>query len=173
MPSELPPVPRQAPGSPPAVVRAAGDGEPMHVLAEVATFRVGASETGGALSLVELETSPGGGVAPHAHPDTDELLYVVEGCYVLRVGSLSATLDVGACAFVPRGAVHAFDNPGPSSARLLIVSVPASSPERLFVELAGAFAAAPASPSRSPALADAIARIAASRGVSMHLPEER
>jgi len=160
--SPVPPRSSSAPAVPGPLVRSAGEGERMRVLAEVATFRLSGAQTGGAFSLVELLTPPGGGVARHAHADTDELLYVISGSYHVQIGDLSDTLRAGACAFVPRGAPHSFENTHSETACLLMFSVPTSSPERLFVEMAAAFAAVPA---QSPALVEVFRSIAAMRGV--------
>lgn len=162
--SPVPPRPLAPSAEPSPVVRPPRAGETMRVLADVGIFRLNGEETGGAFSLVELLTPPGGGVAPHAHPDADEILYVVRGTYRARIADLRDTLRAGACAFVPRGAVHAFENVHDETACLLVLSTPAASPERLFVELATGFATAT---DQSPAFVQVFRSIAATRGVSI------
>lgn len=149
------------------VVVQPGDGVEMHVLDETATFKVGAADVGGAFSLIELTTPPGGGVGLHANDSADAVLYVVEGVYALRLGEQTTELGVGACALVPRGILHAVTNAGPSTARLLVFSAPATTPERLFIELATLFASGAAG---SPELAAALGLVATARGVTLPTP---
>jgi len=141
-----------------------GEGATIHVLDEAATFKVGPRDSGGAFSLVEVETPPGGGSPEHLHETADEVLYVVEGEFVLSVEGRDVPLDPGACAVVPRGMRHAYANVGAGRGRLLMMSAPAVSQERVFVELAALFAGSAAG---SPELAEAMAQIALARGLTI------
>jgi len=157
---------RSEPLPPAAVARVIlpGEGATIHVLDEAATFKVGPRDSGGAFSLVEVETPPGGGSPEHLHETADEVLYVVEGEFRLSVEGREARLDPGACAVVPRGMRHAYVNVGARRGRLLMVSAPAVSQERVFVELAALFAGSAAG---SPELAEAMAQIAMARGLTI------
>jgi hypothetical protein len=64
-------------------------------------------------------------VPPHIHHAEDELSYVLEGRFGVRVGDEEATADPGTYIFKPRGIAHTFWNPGPGPARLIEIIWPA------------------------------------------------
>ncbi len=105
------------------------------VLGGSIAVRLRAEETGGQLGLVE-QVVPGGypGPAMHAHPDFDEIFYVIEGRLGFRVGDLAYEAGPGTVAFVPRGTPHTFANPGQEPARSLVVVTPGGF-EAYFEEL--------------------------------------
>ncbi|WP_284352278.1 cupin domain-containing protein [Roseisolibacter agri] len=145
----------------------------MHVLVDSATQKVGVEDSAGTLSVVEVALSPGGGVPDHLHARDDETIYVLEGSLDVRVGDERLSLGVGGCAFAPRGTLHGFGNPGFAIARLLLISSPAVTPERAFLELAAGFAVGTNTGRVSPAgaaagaLATAFRALAASRDVTL------
>lgn len=105
------------------------------------TFKAAGSDTGGRLAVVESAPAPGGpGFPPHRHRLADEALYVLEGEVAIRVGARAVRAAAGSFVFVPRGTVHAFSNPGPTPARVLIIFLPAGL-EQFLEETAAAFRA--------------------------------
>jgi quercetin dioxygenase-like cupin family protein len=98
-------------------------------------FKVGAEATGGAFSVVEHPVRPGTLVPPHTHADEDELSYVIEGTFGVRVGDQVLEAGPGAYVCKPRGVPHTFWNAGPAPARLLEVIFPAGF-ERYFEQMA-------------------------------------
>ncbi len=91
-----------------------------------ATFKVAGDETGGRLAIVESAPAPGApGLPPHRHRRSDEALYVLEGELAVRVGRRTVQAPAGSFIFIPRGTVHAFSNPGPAAARVLVIFAPA------------------------------------------------
>ena len=152
----------RTPGPAP-IVRLPGEAETMHVLADRATFLIRGADSHGALSLVEVVLAPGGAILPHSHPDTDEVVYALEGQCRVALDETCSALTPGACAFAPRQVVHAIRNDSDLPARLLLVSVPAAGVERMFVELAAGFAAG----AGEAGLSQVIGRIAAHRGVGL------
>ena len=91
---------------------------------------------------MEWSSAPGvPGTPLHIHRATDESFYVLEGAFGFRVGELTVDGAVGAFFYAPRGLEHAFWNPGPSPARMLITMSPPGF-ERYFEELAEGLAAA-------------------------------
>jgi quercetin dioxygenase-like cupin family protein len=115
----------------------------------------------GSLSLLEVTISPGGGAVPHLHHDADEILYVLSGvCHVHR-GRESTALLTGESAAFPRGMLHGYRAADGTRARLLIVSTPAASRERVFVELSSRVMLA----DRGAPGASMFTRLAALRGV--------
>lgn len=133
----------------------------MHVLADRASFLIRGADSRGALSVVEVVLAPGGAILPHSHPDTDEVVYALDGRCLLTLAETCSVLTPGACAFAPRQVVHALRNDSDLPARLLLVSVPAAGAERVFVELAAGFAEG----TGDAALTEVVGRIAAHRGV--------
>ena len=111
---------------PAAVVHAApGDGEVVDVLGEVLTFKLGSAATGGALSLAEVASPPGGGPpALHTHPPL-EAFYVLEGEFefsgVGPDGPFAVRANPGSAVFVPPGAPHNYKNVGAAAGRMLVV----------------------------------------------------
>jgi mannose-6-phosphate isomerase-like protein (cupin superfamily) len=95
------------------------------VLGGAITVRLRAEQTDGQLGLVE-QVVPGGypGPAMHVHPDFDETFYVIEGRLGFRVGDHAYEAGAGTVAFIPRGTPHTFANPGPESARSLVLVTP-------------------------------------------------
>ena len=55
-----------------------GKGTPLYVLGEKITCKVTSEETGGAYSIIEEVSPPGGGPPQHVHDGTDELFYILE-----------------------------------------------------------------------------------------------
>jgi quercetin dioxygenase-like cupin family protein len=80
-------------------------------------------------SLGVLE--PGAGAPLHVHPDTDEILIVLEGELDVRLGDERRSVGAGHTVAIPAGTPHAFVALGPGTARFIG-----------FLPKTGAFAAA-------------------------------
>ena len=99
------------------------------------TRKVAAGQTGGAYSLFERSVPPGGGDPPHIQHREDECFYVVEGELDFLVGEEVLAARAGSLIFVPRGTVHALTNTGETPARILDVTTPGGTHERLLEEV--------------------------------------
>jgi mannose-6-phosphate isomerase-like protein (cupin superfamily) len=66
----------------------------------------------------------GGGPPAHHHNTYDEAFYVLSGEMEFRVDGETARVPAGSMAWVPRGAIHAFRNPRPEPADMLVVTSP-------------------------------------------------
>jgi quercetin dioxygenase-like cupin family protein len=55
-----------------------GEGHSLWVLGELVTYKTTSGQTGGAYSLFEVTTQPGGGVPPHVQHREDESFWVLE-----------------------------------------------------------------------------------------------
>jgi quercetin dioxygenase-like cupin family protein len=97
-------------------------------------FKVFGEDTGGALSIVEHPMAPRRLVPPHAHRAEDELSYVLEGTFGVRIGDLVAEAGPGSYVYKPKGVLHTFWNPTDRPARLIEIIVPAGF-ERFFAAL--------------------------------------
>lgn len=104
---------------------APGEGERIWIVGDTMTVKAGAGSTGGALTLVENLTAPGGGPPPHLHRNEDEFFYVLEGSFEIQIGDELHSLGPGGFAFVPRGTVHRFRNTDEVPRRILVGFAPA------------------------------------------------
>jgi len=100
------------------------------------TTKVAAERTGWAYSLFEVEVGTGGGEAPHVQHREDEWLYVLEGRFDFLVEDVASEARPGTHLYVPRGALHAYENAGEGTGRLLVVHTPGGSQES-FLAAAG------------------------------------
>ncbi len=98
-------------------------------------FKIWGELTGGALSVVEHPMEPRRLVPPHVHEAEDELSYVCEGTFGVRVGDQEAEAGPGSYVYKPRGVPHTFWNPTDRPARLVELIFPAGF-EGFFASLA-------------------------------------
>lgn len=90
-------------------------------------------------SVFETSLPPGVHEPPaHVHNSYDEAWYIIEGTVEFLLGERRVRQGAGSFVFVPRGLSHAFGNPGPDAARILIIG---SSPVQQMVEESGRLAA--------------------------------
>jgi len=88
-------------------------------------FKLWGETTAGGISIVEHPMEPGRLVPPHVHHDEDEISYVLEGTFGVRIGDEVAEAGPGSYIFKPRNVPHTFWNAGPSRARLIEIIQPA------------------------------------------------
>jgi quercetin dioxygenase-like cupin family protein len=98
------------------------------------TFLV-TGEQAQSMAAFEFTAAPRFDVGAHVHRSIEEIFYVVEGELDLRVGDRVQRASPGTFMFVPKGAPHAFSNPGSAPAKVLLVVSPPGQ-ERYFEELA-------------------------------------
>jgi quercetin dioxygenase-like cupin family protein len=78
----------------------------------------------------ELRVPPGSNVPPpHSHPDSEELIYVLEGTLRYSVGAETRDLKRGEAMATPRGVPHGFSNPHGVAARALVINTPDIGPQ--------------------------------------------
>jgi len=75
-----------------------------------------------------------GGPPRHLHHKEDELFYVLEGEYVVEVGSKMHRLRTGDCILGPREVPHSWAFVGSESGRLLLAYAPAGRMQAFFLE---------------------------------------
>ena len=78
---------------------------------DTVTFLKTVAETGGALTLVEVELAPGGGNGLHYHTAFTERFAVIKGALGIQLGNEQRMLRSGESVVVPIHAVHRFFNP--------------------------------------------------------------
>lgn len=102
-------------------------------------FLVDEAQSSGKLVMFEMTVPPQARVpAPHYHREVDEAVYVLEGTLTMSLDGQKHELGPGDSLFVPRGAVHGFENLAPTKARSLAVLTPGSIGRRYFEEVAAA-----------------------------------
>lgn len=96
---------------PAGLVVAPGEGPSVDLGGLGVVFKIWGEATGGALSIVEHPMEPRRLVPPHVHDAEDELSYVVEGTFGVRIGELEAEAGPGSYIYKPKGILHTFWNP--------------------------------------------------------------
>lgn len=96
--------------------------------------RIGGSETGDALSVLESIVSPKAATPLHYHAAI-EIFLVTSGRLRLLCGGQRQDLDAGSSAVIPSGAHHGFVNLSGEPVRMLAIFSPGGV-DRLFTQLA-------------------------------------
>jgi len=134
--------------------------------AQLVTRKVSSDQTGGAYSLFEVTVGAGGGEGPHIQHREDECFYVLEGRFGFVVEDEQIEAGPGSLVYVPKGVLHAFENAGDTTGRMLVSQTPGGVYEG-FVEEAGEPATGEAVPSAMEGKpnAERLAEIGAQYGV--------
>lgn len=111
------------------------EGRALWVLGELVTCKATAEQTGGAYSLFEAVSPPGGGPPPHVQHQEDECFYVLEGEFEFLMDDEVITAGAGSLIYVPKGRLHAYKNVAVVSGRLLISQTPGGLHELFFDEV--------------------------------------
>lgn len=95
------------------------------------------ADTNGALALFEVAVPPNARVpAPHRHVTYDETVCGLTGLCTFVVDGHELPLAPGQAIFIPRGAVHQFQNDGTDTARFLATVTPGVLSPDYFREIA-------------------------------------
>jgi mannose-6-phosphate isomerase-like protein (cupin superfamily) len=76
-------------------------------------------------SLAEARLESGTSTAPHYHPTTEEIYYILEGNGTMRIDEESQTVGPGDAIAIPPGSVHRITNIGRCVLRFLCCCAPA------------------------------------------------
>lgn len=99
-------------------------------------YGIGAEESGGSISMLEVTIPPKTLVKPHAHGREDEFTLVLDGAVGARLGDETVEeIPAGSWLVKPRGVPHAMWNVTDQPARILEVVTPGGL-ERYFEQLA-------------------------------------
>jgi mannose-6-phosphate isomerase-like protein (cupin superfamily) len=112
-----------------------GEGRSLWVLGELVTCKTSSDQTGGAYSLFEVSTHPGGGPPPHVHHREDESFYVLQGEFEFVVEDSTRRAGMGSLIYVPKGTLHAHKNTGEGVGRMLESQTPGGLCEHFFEEV--------------------------------------
>jgi len=99
-------------------------------------FLLEAADTNGSAAMFEFTVPAGGKVpVPHYHEHFDETIYGLAGVMTFTVDGKPIDLAPGETCFIPRGAIHGFNNLGQQEARALAVITPALLGPNFFKEI--------------------------------------
>ena len=100
-------------------------------------FLLEGKDTNGQLAMFEFAVPAGAKVPmPHYHERYDETIYGLEGTMMFIVNGQPTDIAPGQSLFIPRGAVHGFNNLKQTTAKALAVVTPALIGPEFFRELA-------------------------------------
>jgi quercetin dioxygenase-like cupin family protein len=89
-------------------------------------FLLESADTNGAMAMFEFTVPVGAKVpVPHYHKQYDETIYGVEGVVTFTVEGKTVDIGPGESCFIPRGAVHGFNNLKPTDVKALAIITPA------------------------------------------------
>lgn len=97
--------------------------------------KVSTKDTNGDLYVYESRRVKEGGPALHVHFDQDELWYVLEGEFLIKVGEVTHQAKAGDTVFGPRNVPHCFAKVGAGEGRLLMTFQPAGKMEECFQKI--------------------------------------
>jgi quercetin dioxygenase-like cupin family protein len=100
-------------------------------------FLLESAETNGSVAMFEFTVPVGAKVPlPHSHKHYDETIYGVAGVITFTVDGKAVDIAPGESYFIPRGAVHGFNNLKQADAKALAVVTPALIGPDFFKETA-------------------------------------
>jgi quercetin dioxygenase-like cupin family protein len=112
-----------------------GPGEGRRFWTSVSYGTVKLASGDGDFSIFESSPPPDGSGPPaHVHRSYDEAWLVTEGIIDFQLDGNTQRAGTGSFVFVPRGVSHAFSNPGPGAARIVVIG---SGPVQAMVEELG------------------------------------
>jgi quercetin dioxygenase-like cupin family protein len=100
-------------------------------------FLLESADTNGAVAMFEFTVPAGAKVpVPHSHQNYDETIYGVAGVVTFTLEGKPVDIGPGESCFIPRGAVHGFNNLKPADAKALAIITPALLGRDFFKETA-------------------------------------
>jgi len=122
-------------------------------------FLVDGAASAGSLALFEFDV-PAGAKVPiaHSHDAYDETIYGLAGVLSWTVKGKPRDVGPGEALFIPRGAIHRFDNTREADARMLAVVTPGILSPNFFREIAAVVAASVGGPPNLAAMAEVMKR---------------
>jgi len=112
-------------------------GEKIQIGQTSVSFLLEAADTNGSVAMFEFEVPVGAKVPlPHSHEHYDETIYGLEGVITFTVNGKPVDIAPGESYFIPRGAMHGFNNNGAKDVKALAVITPALIGPNFFKECA-------------------------------------
>ncbi|MDX1932498.1 MAG: cupin domain-containing protein [Capsulimonadales bacterium] len=104
---------------PRTILRLPTAGETYYSGGNTITIKLSAGDTAGAFGCLELTVPPGGGSLPHRHRHEEEFLFVTEGELTFSGDIAPRRGGPETAVYIPRHALHGFENRTTQPARLL------------------------------------------------------
>jgi quercetin dioxygenase-like cupin family protein len=99
------------------------EGEARWWFDALAVIKATAADTGGQMTIVEMQEPPGAEAPLHVHYREDEAFWILEGEVTLEVGDARIEAKAGDYAFGPRDVPHRY-TVGPNGCRMLFICTP-------------------------------------------------
>ncbi|HEX6952827.1 MAG TPA: cupin domain-containing protein [Gaiellaceae bacterium] len=110
-------------------------------------FLLEGSQTAGSAAIFEFDVPAGARIAgAHSHDGYDETIYGLEGLLTWTIEGTPTEVGPGQAVFIPRGAVHHFDNRGDVDAKALAIATPGTIGPDFFREVGALLDAAAGGP---------------------------
>jgi quercetin dioxygenase-like cupin family protein len=122
-------------------------------------FLVEGEQSAGSVAIFEFDVPAGAKVAAaHSHDGYGETIYGLEGVLTWTIEGTPTEVGPGETLFIPRGAVHHFDNTGEGDARALAIVTPGILSPDFFREVGAILDAAAGGPPDFAALGEVMRR---------------
>ncbi|MDX6685400.1 MAG: hypothetical protein QOF86_1528 [Baekduia sp.] len=99
------------------------DGEPRWYRDRLVSLRLTGQQTGGRISIVDIEMPAGATTPLHRQPFDDETLYLLEGRLIVHVDGVESVAGPGTIVFIPRETPHALL--ATEATKLIVFGIPA------------------------------------------------
>jgi len=133
--------------------------EEIRVGEMVIRFLLEGDESGGSVAVFEFDVPAGAKVAAaHSHDGYDETIYGLEGMLTWTLEGAPVDVGPGNALFIPRGAVHHFDNTHDADAKALAIVTPGILGPGFFREVAAVLEASAGRPPDVVALGEVMRR---------------
>jgi mannose-6-phosphate isomerase-like protein (cupin superfamily) len=86
--------------------------------------KVTSADSGGAVTIFEMNAFPRSGPFLHVHHREDEWYYILAGNFLFKAGQGEYTLRAGASIWLPRGVPHVWANTDTTQGKLLLMCQP-------------------------------------------------
>jgi len=122
-------------------------------------FVIEGEQSAGSIAAFEFDV-PAGAMLPaaHSHDGYDETIYGLEGVVTWTIEGAATDVGPGETLFIPRGAVHHFDNSGDVDAKQLAIITPGILDPDFFREVAAILDSAAGGPPDVVAIAEVMRR---------------
>ena len=98
------------------------------------TFKLLSEQTGESVAVFEEVVPVDGGTPLHIHHTSDEVIHVLAGEFMVKLGEQVTHVSPGSWIFIRRGTVHAWKNSGTVAGRAFFIFTPAEG-AKVFEEL--------------------------------------
>jgi len=98
--------------------------------------KVSSKDTNGDLYMYESTRVKKGGPIMHFHYAQDEVWFITEGTFLIKVGEETYEAKTGDTVFGPRGIPHSFSKTSEGPAKMIITFQPAGKMEEFFIAVA-------------------------------------